>query len=57
MAANFSVDAARAEYFPRITLTGFVGGDSNALSRLFSGSGTFGGLGRNWRSRSLLQGG
>jgi multidrug efflux system outer membrane protein len=45
VAANFSVDAARAAYFPRITLTGFLGGDSNALSNLFSGSGTVWGLG------------
>jgi len=43
--ANFDVEAARAAYFPRITLTGFVGGDSNALSRLFSGSGTVWGAG------------
>lgn len=43
--ANFSVEAARAAYFPRITLTGFLGGDSNALSRLFSGPGTVWGVG------------
>jgi len=42
---NFSVEAARAAYFPRITLEGFVGGDSNALSRLFSGAGTVWGVG------------
>jgi multidrug efflux system outer membrane protein len=45
VAANFSVDAARAAYFPRITLTGFLGGDSNALSNLFTSSGTVWGLG------------
>jgi NodT family efflux transporter outer membrane factor (OMF) lipoprotein len=38
--ANFSVEAARAAYFPRISLTGFLGGDSTALSSLFSGAGT-----------------
>jgi multidrug efflux system outer membrane protein len=45
VAANFSVEAARAAYFPRITLTGFLGGDSNALSRLFSSPGAVWGLG------------
>jgi multidrug efflux system outer membrane protein len=42
---NFSVEAARAAYFPRITLDGFLGGDSNAVSRLFSGAGTVWGVG------------
>ena len=40
VATNFSVEAARAAYFPRISLTGFLGGDSTALSSLFSGAGS-----------------
>ena len=39
VAANFSVEAARAAYFPRISLSGFLGGDSTALSALFTGAG------------------
>jgi multidrug efflux system outer membrane protein len=44
VAANFSVEAARAAYFPRISLTGFLGGDSSAISSLFSGAGSVWGL-------------
>jgi outer membrane protein, multidrug efflux system len=40
VATNFSVEAARAAYFPRISLTGFLGGDSTALSSLFAGAGS-----------------
>ena len=40
VATNFSVEAARAAYFPRISLTGFLGGDSTALSSLFTGAGS-----------------
>jgi multidrug efflux system outer membrane protein len=41
MAANANIGAARANYFPRITLTGSAGTASNQLSGLFK-SGTFG---------------
>ena len=44
VAANFSVEAARAAYFPRISLSGFLGGDSNAVSSLFTGAGSVWGL-------------
>jgi len=40
VSTNFSVEAARAAYFPRISLTGFLGGDSTALSSLFAGAGS-----------------
>lgn len=40
VATNYSVEAARAAYFPRISLTGFLGGDSTALSSLFTGAGS-----------------
>jgi multidrug efflux system outer membrane protein len=36
-AANARIGVARAAYFPRITLTGFYGGESQRLSDLFSG--------------------
>jgi outer membrane protein, multidrug efflux system len=45
VAANFSVEAARAAYFPRISLSGFVGGDSTALSSLFTSAGSVWGFG------------
>ena len=44
VATNFSVEAARAAYFPRISLSGFLGGDSSALSRLFTSDGSVWGL-------------
>lgn len=36
IAANAQIGAAKAEYFPRISLTGFLGGQSRALSDLLS---------------------
>lgn len=44
IATNFSVEAARAAYFPRISLSGFLGGDSTALSSLFTSAGSVWGL-------------
>ena len=32
IAANAQIGAAKAEYFPRISLTGFLGGQSRALT-------------------------
>jgi NodT family efflux transporter outer membrane factor (OMF) lipoprotein len=37
IAANAQIGAARAEYFPRISLTGFFGAQSRALADLLSG--------------------
>jgi len=45
VATNFSVEAARAAYFPQISLSGFLGGDSTALSSLFTGAGSVWGFG------------
>jgi multidrug efflux system outer membrane protein len=42
IAANAQIGAAKAQYFPQISLTGFLGGQSRALSDLFAG------LGRQW---------
>jgi NodT family efflux transporter outer membrane factor (OMF) lipoprotein len=37
IAANAQIGAARANYFPQISLTGFMGGQSRALTDLFTG--------------------
>jgi multidrug efflux system outer membrane protein len=37
IAANARIGAAKADYFPRISLTGFLGGQSRALTELLSG--------------------
>jgi multidrug efflux system outer membrane protein len=37
IAANAQIGAAKAYYFPQISLTGFMGGQSRALSDLFTG--------------------
>lgn len=40
IAANAQIGAAKAEYFPRISLTGFFGAQSRALTSLLSGPAT-----------------
>ena len=42
VAANAQIGAARAQYFPQISLTGLLGGQSRALTDLFTGPA------RNW---------
>lgn len=37
VAANADIGAVRAQIFPRISLTGFIGGESTSLSDLFTG--------------------
>lgn len=44
MAANARIDVAKAAYFPRITLTSFLGYESGQLTSLFSGSRSVWGL-------------
>jgi len=39
MAATANIGVAKASYFPRIGLTGFMGGQSNQLANLFGGPG------------------
>jgi multidrug efflux system outer membrane protein len=39
MAATANIGVAKAAYFPQISLTGFLGGQSNQLTNLFSGPG------------------
>ena len=39
MAATANIGVAKAAYFPQISLTGFLGGESNQLSNLFIGAG------------------
>jgi multidrug efflux system outer membrane protein len=48
IAANARIGAARAQYFPQISLTGLLGGQSRALSELFIGSA------RNWNFTSSV---
>lgn len=39
IAATANIGVAKAAYFPQISLTGFMGGQSNQLTSLFSGAG------------------
>jgi multidrug efflux system outer membrane protein len=41
MAANAQIGAAKALYFPQISLTGFMGGQSRELTNLFTGPARF----------------
>jgi multidrug efflux system outer membrane protein len=41
ISANAQIGAAKAYYFPQISLTGFLGGQSRALSDLFTGPARF----------------
>jgi NodT family efflux transporter outer membrane factor (OMF) lipoprotein len=41
IAANAQIGAAKAYYFPQISLTGFLGGQSRALTDLFTGPARF----------------
>jgi NodT family efflux transporter outer membrane factor (OMF) lipoprotein len=45
IAANAEIGAAKAEYFPRISLTGFLGAQSRSLSDLLSGPARVAGVG------------
>ena len=45
IAANYRIGAARANFFPRIALTGQAGTQSVDLSRLFTGASTFWNIG------------
>jgi multidrug efflux system outer membrane protein len=40
IAANANIGVARAAYFPQISLTGSIGGQSSSLARLFAGPNT-----------------
>jgi multidrug efflux system outer membrane protein len=55
-AANAEIGAARAELFPRISLTGLAGFASDALSRLFTGD-AFGWQGAGTASYSIFRAG
>jgi multidrug efflux system outer membrane protein len=48
IAANARIGAAKAQYFPQISLTGLLGGQSRALSELFTGPA------RNWNFASSV---
>jgi multidrug efflux system outer membrane protein len=37
IAANANIGVAKAAYFPQVSLSGFLGGESNQLASLFSG--------------------
>ena len=41
ISANAQIGVAKAYYFPQITLTGLLGGQSRALTRLFTGPATY----------------
>lgn len=54
IAASARIGVARAGYFPSISLTGYVGSESMALSDLFSGPTRIFNLLQIWCSRSLM---